>query len=61
MNTELNQYETPFADVSVTREEPSGNGTAEAGYLKFIRESESPFVHTYELNQPSNSSSPFAA
>jgi hypothetical protein len=60
MNTELNQYETPFADVSLTKEEPSGNGTTEAGFLKFIRESENPFVQTFELTQQSNSLSPFA-
>lgn len=61
MNTELNQYETPFADVSVTKEEPSGNGTTgEAGFLKFIRESENPFVQTFEVTRQANPLSPFA-
>jgi hypothetical protein len=60
MNTELNQYETPFADVSLIREEPSGNGTTEAGFSKFIRESENPFVQTFELAHQANTLSPFA-
>jgi len=60
MNTELNQYETPFADVSFKREESSENGTTEEGFLKFIRESENPFVQTFETAQRANPLSPFA-
>ncbi len=60
MNTELSQYETPFADVSLKREEPSGNGTPESGFLKYTRELENPFVQTFELAQQANPRSPFS-
>jgi hypothetical protein len=60
MDTELSQYETPFADVSLKREDSNGNETPGDGFLKFTREMENPFVQTFELSQQTNPSSPFA-
>ncbi len=60
MNTELNQYETPFADVSLKREESSGNGAPDSGILNFNREMENPFVQTFELSQQASPQSPFS-
>jgi hypothetical protein len=60
MNSEQNQYETPFADAFLTREEPVGNESAEYRISAFLKASESPFMKTYELQETGSSKSPFA-
>jgi len=55
MNSERNHYETPFADVMLTKEEPF---SAEHSILP--RESENPFVKTFEVSNGGTNLSPFA-
>ncbi|HTE25242.1 hypothetical protein [Flavitalea sp.] len=44
----LAQFETPFADVQVTKEEPVMGETVDSFFSNYFKESESPFSKTYE-------------
>ena len=63
MNAELTQYETPFADTPVTREQGNQTRSAEDFFSNFSHDFESPFSRTYEFaegsHQPSQNSEAF--
>ena len=44
----LGQYETPFADIPVMREQSEENLSTDNFYTNYLREVESPFSRTYE-------------
>lgn len=50
INAELAMFETPFADVPISKETPTGNESAEPSYSNFGTDFESPFSRTYETN-----------
>jgi hypothetical protein len=58
--SELVDYETPFADVSVTREEPSQSEPTGNYYSNFLPQFESPFLQTYEASDVGSATSPHA-
>ncbi len=55
MTAELNQYETPFADIPVMKEHTDQNISAEGFFLNYLQEAESPFSRTYEATSSNNS------
>ena len=48
MTAELNQYETPFADIPVMREQTDQSISAEGFFSNYSQEVDSPFSRTYE-------------
>src|SRR5438045_3159026 len=50
----LAQYETPFADIPVTKEHADQNISSEDFFANFSQEVESPFLRTYEATSVSN-------
>ena len=58
MNSERNNYETPFADVLLTKEEPLSGDSSE--YRIPYAESENPFAKTFEVSNGGTDLSPFA-
>jgi len=51
--TSLAQYETPFADTSVSREHAAENFSVENFFSDYFKETESPFSRTYEATASS--------
>ena len=54
----LTQYETPFADVQVLREQTDDNFTSEDFFSNFMQQADSPFSRTYETASASNTLTP---
>ncbi len=49
--SKLADYETPFAETGLMREEPPQNEAADNYYSNFLPELESPFLNTYESSE----------
>jgi len=56
----LGQYETPFADAPVMKEQSEQNSSEENFFSNYLREIESPFSRTYEVTVSSNTLTPAA-
>lgn len=55
MAAELGQYETPFADSPIVREQRDDESNATNGfYSNYMQETESPFARTYEVDAVAN-------
>ncbi len=60
IQSELAEYETPFADISLTREEPSQSESTDNYYSNFLPQFGSPFLQTYEAPDAGSATSPHA-
>ncbi|MBD0314615.1 MAG: hypothetical protein ICV86_17745, partial [Microcoleus sp. T3-bin5] len=60
VNAQLAEYETPFADVPLQKEESPQNESPELYNVNFLQAFESPFAQTYEASSAAASSSPVA-
>ncbi len=58
-NTQLEDFETPFSDVTFAREEPENEGIRNYDN-QIYHELENPFAHTFEMSDILNTQSPYA-
>jgi hypothetical protein len=58
IQSKLADYETPFADNTLTREDPSQSESSDNYYSNFLPELESPFLNTYDSSETSNALPP---